>query len=89
MSWLNILKISDGVWQKVIWGVLNDKIPKNKQKYVRFSNLDDINKKMVRYYLNKGIGANDKTKEKCMAGIKEEMARSSNQRYDIQDKGGP
>ena len=95
MSWLNILKISDGVWKKVIWGVLNDTLPQskttgsfNKKKYVKFSNLDSINKKVVKYYLNKGIGASDKVKEECMIGIKEEMARSSNERYDIQDKGG-
>ena len=88
MSWLDILKISDDAWERLTEGVLNDTLPKNRQQYVRFSNLDDINKRMVKYYLKKGLAGNNKVKEKCLKGILDEMARSSNQRYDIQDRGG-
>ena len=42
-------------WKELKDGILNDELPKNRTKYVRYSNLEDINKKMVIYYLKKGL----------------------------------
>lgn len=75
-------------WKELKEGILSDDLPKDRTKYVRFSNLASINKRMVIYYLKLGY----KNKEKqsmCLKGILEEMLRSSNERYDIEDSGKP
>ena len=67
-------------------GILSDELPRDRSKYVRFSNLAKINQKMVIYYLKRGFKMPEKRKQ-CLAGILEEMLRSSNARYDIEDGG--
>ena len=73
-------------WKQLKQGILNDKLPRDRTKYVKFSNLSEINKKMVIYYLRSGF--NDTSKRAVyLKGILEEMLRSSNERYDIEDSG--
>ena len=73
-------------WKQLKQGILNDKLPRDRSKYVKFSNLSEINKKMVIYYLRSGF--NDPSKKAIyLKGILEEMLRSSNERYDIEDSG--
>jgi len=84
MSWEYILKSKN--WDKLTNDIKNDILPSNRNKYVRYSNLDDINKKMVDYYLDVGKNSTRSTQQKCIKGILEEMLRSSNARYDIEDK---
>ena len=87
MSWEDVLKAPiDLKWLKLIEGIKNDAMPKDKKKYVRYSNLDKINRNMVEYYFR--IGKNKKKRQSALNGILEEMLRSSNARYDIEDKGG-
>ena len=87
MNWEDVLKAPiDLKWLKLIEGIKNDAMPKNKKKYVRYSNLDKINRNMVNYYFR--IGKNKKKRQSAINGILEEMLRSSNARYDIEDKGG-
>ena len=87
MSWEDVLKAPiDLKWLKLIEGIKNDAMPKDKKKYVRYSNLDKINRNMVNYYFR--IGKNKKKRQSAINGILEEMLRSSNARYDIEDKGG-
>ena len=71
-------------WTKLKNGILADELPRDRKKYVRFTNLTSINKKMVIYYLRRGFEHPDKRKN-CLKGILEEMLRSSNERYDIED----
>ena len=71
-------------WQQLKDGILSDKLPKDRTKYVRYSNLASINQKMVIYYLKRGF-RRPGTKKDCLKGILEEMLRSSNARYDIED----
>ena len=75
-------------WRELTQGILNDTLPKDRKKYVRFSNLVSINKKMVLYYLKK-VKINKNKRRKCLTGILEEMKRSSNERYDIEDSTKP
>ena len=75
-------------WKELKDGILNDDWPKDRTRYVRFSNLEPINKKMVIYYLKKGF-RNPDERRNCLRGILEEMLRSSNERYDIEDSGRP
>tara|TARA_R110000744_G_scaffold18480_5_gene49583 strand:- start:1494 stop:1733 length:240 start_codon:yes stop_codon:yes gene_type:complete len=63
-------------WLELKQGILNDELPKNKDKYVKFSNLGDINKRMVIYYLKKGFKSPAKQK-KYLSGILEEMSKDS------------
>jgi len=87
MSWEDVLKAPiDLKWLKLINGIKNDAMPKDKKKYVRYSNLDKINRNMVNYYFK--VGKNKKKRQSALNGILEEMLRSSNARYDIEDKGG-
>ena len=58
--------------------------PKDRTKYVRYSNLASINKKMVVYYLRSGF-KKPENRSKFLRGILDEMLRSSNERYDIED----
>jgi len=75
-------------WSEFRKGILNDELPKDRTKYVRFTNLASINKKMVLYYLK--IGTVSKSRRvNAVRGILEEMLRSSNARYDIEDRGSP
>lgn len=71
-------------WSQLKNGILSDELPKDRKKYVRYTNLTSINKKMVIYYLQQGFKHPEKRK-KCLNGILEEMLRSSNERYDIED----
>ncbi len=88
MEWELILKsTSDTQWRNLMKRVRNDELPSNKTKYVRYSNLDRINKEMVEYYFREGMNKPNR-RSFAMKGILEEMLRSSNARYDIQDKGG-
>ncbi len=75
-------------WEELRQGILNDTLPRNRKKYVKFSNLASINQKMVLYYLKRGRINPDK-RQKCLTGILEEMRRSSNERYDIEDTTKP
>ena len=38
-------------WKQLKEGIVNDELPKDRTKYVRFSNLANINQRMVIYYL--------------------------------------
>ena len=71
-------------WQQLKTGILNDELPKDRTKYVRYSNLASINKRMVIYYLRSGF-KNQENRSKYLRGILDEMLRSSNERYDIED----
>jgi len=71
-------------WVELKQGILNDELPKNRKKYARYTNLSSINQKMVIYYLRQGFKFPEKRKE-CLKGILDEMLRSSNERYDIED----
>jgi len=71
-------------WQQLKTGILNDELPKDRSKYVRYSNLASINKKMVIYYLRSGFKSPE-NRSKYLRGILDEMLRSSNERYDIED----
>jgi len=87
MSWEDVLKAPiDLKWLKLMNGIKNDAMPSDKKKYVRYSNLDKINRNMVEYYFK--VGKNKKKRQSALNGILEEMLRSSNARYDIEDKGG-
>lgn len=75
-------------WRQLKNGILADELPRDRTKYVRFTNLASINKKMVLYYLKAGF-MNPQLRKKYLQGILEEMLRSSNERYDIEDSGQP
>ena len=75
-------------WKKLKDGILNDELPRNRTKYVRYSNLASINQRMVIYYLKLGFKKLE-NRATYLKGILEEMLRSSNERYDIEDSGSP
>tara|TARA_B100000900_G_scaffold295458_1_gene254119 strand:- start:390 stop:656 length:267 start_codon:yes stop_codon:yes gene_type:complete len=75
-------------WKQLKEGILNDELPRDRKKYVKFSNLADINKRMVIYYLKLGF-KRPQNRASYLKGILEEMLRSSNERYDIEDSGRP
>lgn len=75
-------------WKDFTKGILTDALPKDRTKYVKFSNLTDINKRMVKYYLNIGKVSPER-RVPAVRGILEEMLRSSNERYDIEDSNKP
>ena len=75
-------------WKKLKDGILNDELPRDRTKYVRYSNLASINQRMVIYYLKLGFKRPEK-RATYLRGILEEMLRSSNERYDIEDSGQP
>jgi len=75
-------------WKKLKEGILNDELPRDRKKYVRYTNLASINQKMVIYYLKLGF-KKPKNRVTYLKGILEEMLRSSNERYDIEDRGSP
>ena len=73
-------------WKKLHEGILSDELPKDRTKYVRYTNLASINKRMVLYYLKAGYKKPER-RQRFLKGILEEMLRSSNARYDIEDGG--
>ena len=73
-------------WRQLKNGILSDELPQDRTKYVRFTNLASINKKMVIYYLKAGF-MKPANRKQYLLGILEEMRRSSNARYDIEDGG--
>jgi hypothetical protein len=75
-------------WKKLKDGILNDELPRDRTKYVRYSNLASINQRMVIYYLKLGF-KKPENRATYLTGILEEMLRSSNERYDIEDSGNP
>ena len=81
----DILKMS---WSDLRRGIMNDELPTNREKYVKFSNLASINQRMVIYYLKKGYKRPD-LRKKFVQNILEEMLRSSNERYDVEDNARP
>jgi len=80
--------MSKMTWKELKDGILADELPRDRNKYVRFSNLASINKRMVVYYLKLGYKKPEK-QALCLKGILEEMLRSSNERYDVEDSGRP
>jgi hypothetical protein len=90
--WWNIVKakpnsmkaISDSQWLTLKERILNDEVPVDRSKYVRYTNLSQINKRMVLYYLKLGF-SRPRRRAEAYRGILEEMLRSSNERYDIED----
>ena len=75
-------------WRQLKNGILADELPRDRTKYVRFTNLARINQKMVIYYLKLGF-KRPESRPTYLKGILEEMLRSSNERYDIEDSGQP
>ena len=73
-------------WKQLKDGIVDDELPKDRTKYVRFSNLANINQRMVIYYLKLGF-KRPENRATYLKGILEEMLRSSNARYDIEDGG--
>jgi len=94
-KWWNVVKlakpnqstITDNQWLSLKDKILNNEIPVDRNKYVKYNNLSKINKEMVLYYLRLGF-TKPKRRKEAYNGILDEMLRSSNERYDIQDKGG-
>ena len=77
--------MSNYKWKQLIIGIKEDKFPSDRKKYVKYSNLSDINRKMVNGYLKRGA-KNPKKREQYMQGIADEMRRSSNERYELEDR---
>lgn len=77
---------SNMTWKELGKGILSDELPRDRTKYVRYTNLTSINKRMVDYYLQRGVKRPELRKH-LLKGILEEMLRSSNERYDIEDSG--
>lgn len=75
-------------WKELKEGIINDELPRDRKKYVRYTNLADINKRMVIYYLKSGM-KKPENRPTYLKGILDEMLRSSNERYDIEDRGQP
>ena len=77
-------EVTDRQWLMLKEKILDDEIPVDRTKYVKYSSLADINKKMVLYYLKLGFSRPHRRAE-AYNGILDEMLRSSNARYDIED----
>ena len=73
-------------WKQLRDGIYRDELPKDRTKYVKYSNLASINQRMVKYYLKEGF-LKPERRSSFLKGILEEMLRSSNARYDIEDGG--
>ncbi len=88
-KWWDLIKrrsvMSDFQWKQLIVGIKEDRFPKDRTKYVRYSNLDTINRRMVNGYLKKGV-KNPEKRNQYLKGIADEMSRSSNQRYELEDR---
>jgi len=81
-----IMIIKGTSWREFHRGIVNDELPQDRSRYVRYTNLASINKRMVLYYLKRGY-ERPELRNKLLKGILEEMLRSSNARYDIEDGG--
>jgi len=77
--------MSNYKWKQLIIGIKEDRFPSDRKKYVKYSNLSDINRKMVNGYLKRGA-KNPKKREQYLQGIADEMRRSSNERYELEDR---
>jgi len=77
--------MSNYKWKQLIIGIKEDKFPKDRKKYVRYSNLDSINRRMVNGYLKRGV-KNPEKRNQYLKGIADEMRRSSNERYELEDR---
>jgi len=77
--------MSNYKWKQLIIGIKEDRFPSDRKKYVKYSNLSDINRKMVNGYLKRGA-KNPKKREQYIQGIADEMRRSSNERYELEDR---
>ena len=77
--------MSNYEWKQLIIGIKEDRFPSDRKKYVKYSNLSDINRKMVNGYLKRGW-KNPKKREQYLQGIADEMRRSSNERYELEDR---
>ena len=75
-------------WKQLKSGILRDELPKDRKKYVKFSNLASINQRMGQYYLKRGF-ERPELRKTLLKGILDEMLRSSNERYDVEDSGQP
>ena len=71
-------------WNQLYKGIISDELPQDRTRYVRFTNLASINKRMVLYYLRRGF-ERPELRKSLLKGILEKMLRSSNERYDIED----
>ena len=87
-KWWSVMKasINEETWLRLKEAITQDRYPKDRERYVRFTNLGPDNKKMVIYYLKRGI-SRESDRTRLHGGILEEMKRSSNTRYDIEDGG--
>tara|TARA_R100000734_G_C3258788_1_gene58095 strand:- start:178 stop:435 length:258 start_codon:yes stop_codon:yes gene_type:complete len=85
---VNMMIIKSMSWRELHRGIVSDELPENRAKYVRFTNLASINKRMVIYYLKRGY-QRPELRNSLLKGILDEMLRSSNERYDIEDRGQP
>jgi len=79
------MKITNEEWKQLISDIKKDKFPKDRKKYFRFSNLDDINRRMVIGYLKRGW-KNPKKRELCRKGIYDEMDKNSSHRGYLEDR---
>lgn len=88
-KWWQLIKrqkpMSDFKWKQLIVGVRDDRFPSDREKYVKYSSLSETNRKMVNGYLKKGI-RNPEKRNQYLQGIADEMARSSNDRYELEDR---
>jgi len=83
---LKAMSKSDMIWIRLGNSIMQDNIPfKNPNKYVKYSNLGRDNKRAIRFYLETGL-AKPKRRNEFYQNIQEEMLRSSNVRYDVEDQ---
>lgn len=73
-------------WIKMGNQILQDKIPFSEpKKYVKYSNLGRDNKRAIRFYLEDGLDKPER-RNAYYSKLQEEMLRSSNVRYDVEDQ---
>jgi hypothetical protein len=80
MSWQFLLKSVEEQWQKIIDAVKDDHLPIG-EEFVKYSQLEHDNKKMVDYWLEEGIGSDVSVRMQCMREIREEMLKTNNFRF--------
>jgi hypothetical protein len=94
-SWFDLIKSNtirkkrdkaDMWWIRMGNAIFQDEIPfKDNKRYVKYSNLGKDNKRAIRFYLDNGL-KNPTRRNVFYSKIKEEMFRSSNVRYDVEDQ---
>lgn len=94
-SWFDLVKSStirkkrdkaDMWWIRLGNAIFQDEIPfKDNRKYVKYSNLGRDNKRAIKFYLDNGL-KNPTRRNVFYNKIREEMFRSSNVRYDVEDQ---